>query len=97
MRHTSIWIVELIKLLTGRRLHPLSTECPICQRTIRLHVNKAGRHHLFAHARGLFEGSRFSVHYVAKAKCPGSGAPITFDPRPNEHRRFKLPESLIEG
>ena len=96
MRHTSTWIVELIKLLTGRRLHPLSTQCPICGGTVRLHVDKAGRRHLFTHARGLFEGSRFSVHYVAKAKCSGSGAPISFDPRPNERQRFKLPDSLVE-
>jgi hypothetical protein len=96
MRHTPIWVVEFIKLLIGRLLHPLSTQCPICQRTVRLHVNNAGRRHLFAHARGLFEGSQFSLHYVANAKCLGSGATINFDPRPNEHQRFKLPNSLIE-
>ena len=96
MRHTCIWIVEFIKFLAGRRLHPLSTQCPICGGTIRLHVNNAGRRHLLAHARRLFEGSRFSVHYASKTKCPGSGAPIDFDPRPNEHQHFKIPVSLVE-
>lgn len=94
MRHTSIWILEFLKLLTRGGFIP--TPCPICQCPVRLHVNKAGRRHLFAHARGLFEGSRFSIHYVAKAKCPGSGAQIKFDPRPDKHQRFKLPDSLFE-
>ena len=51
---------------------------------------------MFAHARELYEGSRFSVHYSAKNKCVGSGSPRLFDPRPNEHKRFKLPSSLLE-
>jgi len=63
---------------------------------VRLHVDKAGRRHVFAHARALYEGSRFSLHYAAKIKCTGSGDPKLFDPRPNEHQRFKLPNSLLE-
>ena len=39
----SVWLVEFIKLLGGRRLHPLNAECPICHRMVRLHYNKAGR------------------------------------------------------
>ena len=96
MRHFSIWAIEFFKLLGGRRLHPLTTQCPICKQMVRLHVNKAGRRHVFAHARELYEGSRFSVHYSAKNKCVGSGGPRLFDPRPNEHKRFKLPSSLLE-
>ena len=96
MRRLSIWLLEFIKLLGGRRLHPLVTECPICRQRVRLHVNKAGRRHVFAHARGLYEGCRFGVHYVAKIKCLNSGARIIFDPRPNEHYRFKLPDALRE-
>jgi hypothetical protein len=96
MRHLFVWIIEFIKLLGGRRLHPLVTQCPICRQMVRLHVNKAGRRHAFAHARELYEGSRLSVHYAAKIKCVGSGRPKPFDPRPNEHHRFKLPHSLLE-
>jgi len=96
MRHLPIWIVEFIKLLGGRRLHPLVTQCPICRQTVRLHVNKAGRRHMFAHVRGLYEGSRFCEHYAAETRCGGSGALAAFDPRPNEHQRFKLPASLRE-
>ena len=51
MRHLLVWVTEFIKLLGGRRLHPLRTHCPICQQTVHLHVNKAGRRHVFAHAR----------------------------------------------
>ena len=69
MRHISVWVVEFIKLLGGQRLHPIATQCPICQQMVQLHVNKAGRRHVFAHARGLYEGSRFGVHYAAKMKC----------------------------
>jgi hypothetical protein len=43
MRHLSVWVVELIKLLTGRRPHPLLTQCPICQRAVHLHVLLAFR------------------------------------------------------
>jgi hypothetical protein len=101
MRHISVWVVEFIKLLRvkllgGRRLHPIATQCPICQQMVRLHVNKAGRRHVFAHARGLYEGSRFGVHYAAKMKCVGSGARTMFDPRPDERQSFKLPRSLLD-
>ena len=96
MRHLFVWIVELLKLVGGRRLHPLLTQCPICQQTVRLHVNEAGRRHVFAHARGLYNGCRVCVHYASKVKCLGSGSLMIFDPRPNEHQRFKLPGSLLE-
>ncbi len=96
MRHLSVWIMELIKLVGGRRLHPLVTQCPVCRQMVRLHVNKAGRRHVYTHARELYEGSRFSVHYAAKFKCVGSGSRKLFDPRPNESQRFKLPSSLLE-
>lgn len=96
MRHISTWLIELFKLFGGRRLHPLRTQCPICGQMVRLHVDKAGRRHVFAHARALFEGSRFSAHYSAKNRCAGSGNPMHFDPRPNERQRFKLPNSLLE-
>jgi hypothetical protein len=101
MRLLSVWFVEFAKLvfaklLGDRRRHPLVTSCPICGQMVRLHVNKAGRRHVYAHARELYEGSRLSVHYAAKVKCVGSGSPKLFDPRPNEHQRFKLPNSLEE-
>jgi hypothetical protein len=96
VRHLSVWVIEFFKLLGGRRLHPLTTQCPICQQMVRLHANKAGRRHVFAHARALYEGSRFSVHYAAKTKCLGSSNRKIFDPRPNEHLRFKLPSMLLE-
>jgi hypothetical protein len=96
MRHLLVWIRESIKLLGGRRPHPLMARCPICQQSVRLHVNKAGRRHLVAHARGLYQDCRFRVHYVANNKCNGSGTSIMFDPRPNEHWRFKLPDILLE-
>lgn len=99
MRHSLVWLVEFGKLLVGkllggRRLHPIAAQCPICQQMVRLHVNKAGRRHVFAHARELYEGARLSVHYTAEVKCIGSGAPKPFDPRPTEHQRFKLPNTL---
>ena len=96
MRLVSVWAMELIKLLGGRRLHPVITQCPFCHQMVRLHVNKAGRRHVLAHARALYEGSRLRVHYAAKVKCVGSGTPRTFDPRPNEHQKFKLPSSLLD-
>ena len=96
MPHLSVWIVEFIKLLGGRRLHPLVTQCPICQQMVRLHVNKAGRRHVYGHARDLYEGSRLSVHYAADMKCVGSGSQKLFDPHPNERQHFKLPNSLLE-
>jgi hypothetical protein len=51
---------------------------------------------VFAHARGLYEGCRLCKHYVGKLKCLGSGSFMIFDPRPKEHQRFKLPDSLLE-
>src|ERR1700752_4690489 len=98
----SVWLLEFIKLLGRRRLHPLNAECPICHRMVRLHYNKAGRRHLFAHARAysrtLYEGSRYGAHYSAKIKCIGSGMLAKFDPRPNESQQFRLPKSLeLEG
>jgi hypothetical protein len=96
MRHLSVWVVELFKLLGRQRLHPLRTPCPICGQMVRLHVDKAGRRHVFAHARALYEGSRYGVHYAAESRCMGSGNLAQFDPRPNEHQRFKLPSSLLE-
>ncbi len=96
MRHLSVWVIEFIKLVAGQRLHPLVTQCPVCQQMVRLHVDKAGRRHVFAHARSLYEGSTLSVHYGARAKCVGSGSKKRFDPRPNEPQRFKLPNSLLE-
>jgi hypothetical protein len=96
MRHLSIWVIEFLKLLGGWRLHPLTTQCPVCRQNVRLHVDKAGRRHVFAHARALYDGSQLSVHYAAKIKCIGSGSAKPFDPRPNEHQRFKLPSCLLE-
>jgi hypothetical protein len=69
MRPLSVWVVKFIKLLVGRRPHPLLTQCPICQQTVHLHVNRAGRRHVFAHARGLYEGCRLCKRYVGKIKC----------------------------
>ena len=54
MRHLGVWVAEFFKLLGGRRLHPLTTQCPICQQMVRLHVNRAGRRHVFAHARAIY-------------------------------------------
>jgi len=96
MRHLPVWVAEFIKLLVGRQLHPLLSQCPICQQTVHLHINRAGRRHVFAHARGLYEGCRLCKHSVGKIKCLGSGALMIFNPRPNEHQRFKLPDSLLE-
>jgi hypothetical protein len=96
MRHFSVWVVELCKLLGRRRLHPLRTPCPICGQMVRLHVDKAGRRHVFAHARALYEGSRYREHYAAKIRCVGSGIAAKFDPRPDERQHFKLPRSLLE-
>jgi hypothetical protein len=104
MRILSVWVIEFIKLLGRRRRHPLNAECPICHQMVRLHYNKAGRRHLFGHARAysraLYEGSRYRAHYIAKMKikCLGSGIPAKFDPRPNENQHFKPPKSLeLEG
>jgi hypothetical protein len=96
MRYFSVWLAEFLKLVAQRRRHPVTTLCPICQQTVRLHVNRAGRQHMYSHARSLFEGARFGVHYSAEAKCVGSGKPAMFDPRPGEPQRFKLPEGLRE-
>lgn len=102
MRIVSVWVIELIKFLGWRRLHPINAECPICHQMVRLHYNQAGRRHLLAHARAcsraLYEGSRYCAHYSAKIKCPGSGTLAKFDPRPNENQRFKPPRSVqLEG
>jgi hypothetical protein len=51
---------------------------------------------VFGHARGLYDGCRLRKYYVGKFQCFGSDALMTFDPRPNEHHRFKLPDSLLE-
>lgn len=96
MRHLPIWVIEFFKLLGGRRLHPLTTQCPICHQMVRLHVNKAGRRHVFGHARSLYEGSRFSTHYATDMKCVASGSPKRFDPHPSERQHFKLPGGLLE-
>lgn len=96
MRLVFIWVREFIKLLGGRRLYPLTTQCPVCQRKVRLHVNKAGRQHVYAHARALYEGAWLSAHEAGEMRCVGSGTVKAFDPRPNEHQRFKLPGSLLE-
>jgi len=96
MRNLWVWVIEFIKLLGGRRLHPLTAQCPICGQMVRLHADKAGRRHVYAHANELYEGSRFAVHYSARMKCVGSGSAKLFNPRPNEHQRFKLPNSLLE-
>jgi hypothetical protein len=95
MRLLSLWVREALKVLGGRRLHPLTTQCPICRQWVRLHVDKAGRRHVFGHARALYEGARLDVHHVAKAKCVGSKSVKVFDPHPGERQRFKLPESLL--
>lgn len=95
MRLLTAWVREFLKLLSGQRLHPLTTQCPICRQSVRLHVNKAGRRHVFGHAAALYDGGRFEVHYVLRAECVGSGAVKVFDPRPGEHQRFKLPEGLV--
>ncbi len=93
-----VWLVESIKLLGWRRVHPLNAECPICRRMVRLHYNKSGRRHMLAHARfysrALYEGSRYRVHYTAKIKCIGSGMLAKFDPRPDEPQHFNAPKSL---
>jgi hypothetical protein len=97
MRIFSVWALELVKLVGRRRLHPLNAECPICHQMVRLHYNKAGRRHLLAHARALYEGSRYGVHYHAKVRCAASGALTAFNPRPKEPQRFKLPNRIFEG
>lgn len=96
MRLLSVWAMEFIKLLGGKRLHPVVTQCPICKQMVHLHVDKAGRRHVFRHARTLYEGSRLRVHYTAEMRCVGSGTSKMFDPRPNEPQRFKLPDILLE-
>ena len=97
----SVWLIEFIKLLGGRRLHPLNAECPICHRMVRLHYNKAGRRHIFAHARAysraLYEGSRYRAHYTAKMKCVGSDMLAKFDPRPNEAATFQSAQVAWDG
>ena len=73
MRIFSVWVFEFLKLIGRRPLYPLNAECPICRQMVRMHYNKAGRRHLFAHARAysraLYEGYRYGAHYSAKMKC----------------------------
>jgi hypothetical protein len=95
MQLFSLWMQEAFRLLGGRRLHPLITQCPICHQSVRLHVNKAGRRHVLEHARALYEGAHFDVHNVANVKCVGSKKLKVFNPRPGEQQRFKLPDSLL--
>jgi hypothetical protein len=95
MRLISVWVRELFKVLSRQHLYPLTTQCPICQQSVRLHVDNAGRRHVLTHARALYEGSRLGVHYVDKVECVGSRSVNKFDPRPGEQQRFKLPESLL--
>ena len=94
MRISIIWVIESIKLLARRPLDPVNAECPFCHQMVRLHYNRAGWRHLLAHARALYEGSRYSAHYIANAKCLGSGTLAKFDPHPNENQHFKWPKSL---
>ena len=91
----SLWVREFLKVLGGRRLHPLTAQCPICRQTVRLHVNRAGRQHVFGHARALYEGACLDVHHVSKVECVGSKTMKFFDPRPDERQRFKLPNRCI--
>ena len=85
MRILFVWVVEFIKLLGRRRLHPLNAECPICHQMVRLHHDNAGRRHLLAHARAcsraLYEGARYCAHNTANIKCLGSDtlARLTLD------------------
>jgi hypothetical protein len=99
VRNLSVWVVEFLKLVGQRRLHPVNAECPICQQMVRLHYKKAGRRHVLAHARAysraLYKGSRYAVHYTAKLRCLGSGTPAKFDPRPNENQYFRFLASLL--
>jgi hypothetical protein len=98
VHNLSVWLVELLKLVGRRRLHPVNAECPICRRMVRLHCKKAGRRHVLAHARAcsraLYDGSRYAVHYTARLRCAGSGALAKFDPHPNEIHYFKPPRSI---
>jgi hypothetical protein len=96
MRVFSIWALELLKFVGWRRLHPLNAECPICHQMVRLHYNRAGRRHVLAHARALYESYRYGVHYNAKVKCVASGAQTAFNPRPQEIQRFKLPNGIFK-
>jgi hypothetical protein len=95
MKLLALWVREALKLLRGRRLHPLTTQCPICRQSVRLHVNKAGRRHVLGHAQALYDGARLDVHHVATVRCAGSKSVKVFDPHPDEQQRFKLPQSLL--
>jgi hypothetical protein len=68
MWHLSVWVIEFFKLVGRRRIHPLVTQCSVCQQMVRLHVNKAGRRYVFAHARQLYEGSRWLLSASRKPK-----------------------------
>jgi hypothetical protein len=96
MRHLYAWLIELWKLIEGRRLYPIVVQCPVCQQKVRLHVNNAGRRHVYGHAVSLYQGAQFGRHFVGSARCLGSGRIKQFDPRPSEHQHFKLPDSLTK-
>ena len=98
MRHLSVWVVELFKLVGRRRLHPLRTPCPICgDKWFASTSTKPDADTCSRTARALYEGSlRYGVHYASEIRCVGSGNLAQFDPRPNEHQRFKLPSALLE-
>jgi hypothetical protein len=68
MRISIIWVIEFTKLGARQRLHPVNAECPFCHQMVRLHYNRAGLRHLLAHAGALYEGSRYSAHYIANAR-----------------------------
>ena len=93
-----VWLIEFIKLVGRRWLQPLNAECPICHRMVRLRYNKAGRQHMFAHARAYSRAlcKGYCAHYSAKMKYIGSGMLAKFDPRPTEPERFDIPKFLTE-
>jgi hypothetical protein len=93
----SVWLIEVIKLLGGRRLHPLNAECPFCHRMVRLHYNKAGRRHLFAHARAYSRAVRRVSVLLAKMKCVGSDMLAKFDPRPERSAVFQSAQVAWDG
>ena len=101
MRILFVWVVEFIKLLGRRRLHPLNAECPICHQMVRLHHDNAGRRHLLAHARAcsraLYEGARYCGTALTTLQTLNVLVRThwcDFDPRPNEDQHFKTPKSL---
>ena len=97
MKQLYAWLVELWKLIDGRRLYPIVVQCPVCRQNVRLHVNKAGRRHVYGHAVSLYQGAQFRRHFVGNMQCSGSGTTKEFDPRPTERQHFKLPDSLRDS